>query len=67
MATSRTSAVVEGSVHDELRRMVQAIWNEHGICVKSVQFSWLNVSAVGKIDMLATDVETEILTKLEVK
>lgn len=67
MATSEILVVVEGSVHDALRKMAQAIWNEHGICVKSVQFSWLDVSTVGKSDMLATDVETEILTKLEVK
>ncbi len=65
MAEIKTNIVVsvEKAVHDAFREMAQTVWDKHGICVKSVAFSWLCISGVGKHDMVLNDVDLETRTK----
>ena len=63
MRADNITVAVERAVHDSLRQIAEAIWDQHGICLKSVRFSWLEVSTTEKINMLVTEVEAQTLTK----
>ena len=54
---------VEKSVHDSLRHLAQAIWDQHAICIQDVRFSWVDVSTPGENQLILTDVKAETLTK----
>ena len=64
MATSEITVAVESAVHKAFRRMAQEVWDQHGICVQSVRFSWIDVSSVNKPRLFVTDVEAETRTLL---
>ena len=53
----------EKSVHDAMRYLAQAIWDKHGVCVRSVRFSWADVSTPVEAHLLVMDVEAETMTK----
>ena len=63
MAKAEVTVAVEKAVHNALRAMAQAIWDKHGICVRNVHFSWVDVSSAAEHKLLVTDVEAETLTK----
>ena len=63
MATAEITVAVERAAHDAMRELAQAIWDKHGVCVRSVRFSWVDVSGMGEARLLVTDVEAETLTK----
>jgi hypothetical protein len=54
---------VEKAIHNALRESAQAIWDIHGVCVKSVFFSWVDVSTLGEPRLILTDVEANTITK----
>ena len=65
MATehNKIAVAVEKAVHNAMREMAQAIWDQHGICVKSVRISWVDMSSIGKPrDLLVDEIEAETLT-----
>jgi hypothetical protein len=59
--TKETS--VEKVAHDAMRKLAQAIWDKHGVCIKSVRFSWIDASTSEEIRLFVTDVEADTLTK----
>lgn len=65
MAAEKITAnvAVEKFVHNALRDLAHQLWNDHGICVQHVQFSWREMSSMGKTDMAVTDVEAQTRTK----
>lgn len=63
MATAEITVTVEKAVHDALRELAQAAWDKHGVCVQSVQFSWVDVSTPGEPKLIVTEVEAYTLTK----
>ena len=63
MAKAEVTVAVEKAVHNSLREMAQAIWDKHGICVRNVHFSWVDVSSPAEPKMLVTEVEAVTLTK----
>ena len=63
MATAEITVAVESAVHKAFRRMAQEVWDQHGICVQSVQFSWIDVSNTSKQKLIVDDMEVETLTK----
>ena len=63
MATEEITVAVEKAVHDALRELAQAAWDKHGVCVKSVRFSWVDVSTPAKPSLIVTEVEAATLTK----
>jgi hypothetical protein len=67
MATAEITVAVEKAAHDAMRELAQAIWDKHGVCVRSVRFSWVDVSGMGEPRLLVTDVEAETLTKARSK
>lgn len=64
--TENTKVIVSGelAVHNIFREVVQAIWNEHGICVRSAHFSWVDVSSAGVSKLLIAEVEVVTKTLL---
>ena len=63
MAKAEIMVAVEKAVHNALRELAQAIWDQHGVCVESAFFSWVDVSAPGEPRLIVTDVEAHTLTK----
>jgi len=63
MATAEITVAVEKAVHDAMRDLAQATWDQHGACVRSIRLSWADVSGMGEPRLLVTDVEAETLTK----
>lgn len=63
MATAEITVAVEKAAHDAMRELAQAIWDKHGICVRSVRFSWVELSSAAEAKMLVLDVEADTLTK----
>lgn len=58
------SVAVEKAVHTAFREMAQTIWDKHGICVKSVRISWVDLTAIGNpLHLLVDGVEADTLTK----
>jgi hypothetical protein len=57
------SIPVESIVHDGLRNIAQSVWDEYGICIKNVRFTWLEVSTISMPKLVVTEVEAETLTK----
>ena len=65
MATehNQIAVAVEKAVHNAMREMAQAIWDKHGVCVKSVRISWVDMSSIGKPqELLVHEVEADTLT-----
>jgi len=44
MAKAEVTVAVEKAVHDAMREIAQTIWDKHGICLRNVNFSWVDVS-----------------------
>lgn len=63
MAEAEITVAVEKAVHNALRELAQTVWDKHGICVRSVRFSWVDVSSNEEQKMIVTEVEAETLTK----
>lgn len=63
MAAAGITVAVEKAAHDAMRELAQAIWDKHGVCVRGVRFSWVDVSGMGDTRLLVTDVELETLMK----
>jgi hypothetical protein len=57
MASSGLTVAIESVVHDSLRKMVQAIYDEHGIAVVRIDFGWLDLSTANAAKWQVTDVE----------
>lgn len=53
----------EKAVHNALRETAQAAWDKHGVCVKSVCFSLVDVSTQLKSNMIVTEVDAATMTK----
>lgn len=64
MAKAEVTVAVERAVHNVLREMAQALWNEHGICLKGVRFSWVDLSTPAEPRLTVAEVEAETLTKV---
>lgn len=52
----------EKSAHAAMAALAQAIWDQHGVQVRSVRFDWLNVSAHGKGRVLVAGVDIDSRT-----
>lgn len=63
MAKAEFTVAVEKAVHDVLGDLAKLIWGQHGICLQSVRFSWVDSSTNGESNMMLIDVETSTLTK----
>lgn len=63
METNEITVVVEKVAHDAMRELAQAIWDKHGVCVRSVRFSWLDVSSLAEQRLLVKDVDADTLAK----
>ncbi len=63
METAEITVAVEKAAHDAMRELAQAIWDKHGICVRSVRFSWADVSSPVEARLIVMDVEADTLTK----
>ena len=61
--TIKTTVAVEKAVHNALRELAQVIFDQHGICLESVNFSWVDVSTTSEDRMLVGDVAASTLTK----
>ena len=63
MATAEITVAVEKAAHDAMRELAQAIWDKHGVCVRSVLFSWADLSSPMEVRLVVMDVKAETLTK----
>ena len=64
-AEPKITVAVEKVAHDAMRDLAQAIWDKHCVCVRSVRFSWADVSTPVESRLLVMDVEAETMTKAE--
>lgn len=65
MATAemKVKVAVEKAMHNAFRTAAQDVWDEYGICIQRVEFSWIDVSTPGKPNLMLTDVRMDSLTK----
>ena len=62
--TIEVKVSTEKLLHDILRKMLQQIWNEEGICITDICIKWRDESRIGKPDdLVVTDLRMETLTK----
>lgn len=62
MADGTIAVAVEKAVHDALRDLAQAVFNQHGICIKNVAFDWLDFSTYNTSKMIVSGVTAETVT-----
>lgn len=62
--TIEVKVSVEKLLHDVLRKTLQKIWDEEGICITDICIKWRDESCIGKpSDLVVTDLRMETLTK----
>lgn len=64
MATGEVIVSLEKVVHDSMREVAQEIFDKHGICLRTISFSWIDVSTHEKSSFHVADVVAETLTKV---
>lgn len=63
MATDKLIVSFEKAAHDAFREMAQAIMDKHGLCVRGVRLSWIDVSGPDGLRMIVSEVEVETMTR----
>lgn len=54
MATDKITVSFEKAAHDAFREMAQEIMDKHGLCMRGVQLSWLDVSGPDGLRMIVS-------------
>lgn len=50
--------VIEDSIHRELRKFIQEIWDRHHVRIEGVSIDWLNVSTVRERAYIIQEIRT---------
>jgi len=57
-------AKVEQAIHEGMQKVIQNIWDEYQICVRTVSVNWVDLSTLEEPRMMVTGLNIETSTKV---